>query len=135
MAVKGNLEADHADFAVLRVRFAFVDPGIRHMGFHFALEVVVHRLTQRHVLVVAQPGIGFRLASDQADFRLGVALTQGVSAAGLMTMVQPAASAGPALRVIMAMGKFQGVMAATTPTGCLMVARRRSAEKPGMVRP
>jgi hypothetical protein len=26
----------------------------------------------------------------------------------LMTMVQPAASAGPALRVIMAMGKFQG---------------------------
>ena len=60
---------------------------------------------------------------------------RGVSAAGLMTMVQPAASAGPALRVIMAMGKFQGVMAATTPTGCLMVARRRSAEKPGMVRP
>lgn len=60
---------------------------------------------------------------------------RGVSAAGLMTMVQPAASAGPALRVIMAMGKFQGVMAATTPTGCLMVARRLSPLKPGMVRP
>ena len=34
-------------------------------------------------------------------------------------MVQPAASAGPALRVIMALGKFQGVIAAHTPTGCL----------------
>jgi hypothetical protein len=32
-------------------------------------------------------------------------------------MVQPAASAGAALRVIMASGKFHGVMAATTPTG------------------
>ena len=34
-----------------------------------------------------------------------------------MTNVQPAASAGPALRVIIAAGKFQGVIAATTPTG------------------
>src|SRR5689334_3287040 len=41
----------------------------------------------------------------------------GVWAAGLHTNVQPAASAGPALRVIIAAGKFQGVIAATTPTG------------------
>src|SRR5271170_7675506 len=34
----------------------------------------------------------------------------GVWVAGLQTMVQPAARAGPALRVIMADGKFQGVM-------------------------
>ena len=40
------------------------------------------------------------------------------------TKVQPAASAGPALRVIMAFGKFHGVMAATTPTGCLMTTMR-----------
>ena len=33
--------------------------------------------------------------------------------------MQPAASAGAALRVIMALGKFQGVIAAQTPTGCL----------------
>lgn len=32
--------------------------------------------------------------------------------------VQPAARAGDTLRVIMEKGKFQGVMAATTPTGC-----------------
>src|SRR5277367_4377996 len=42
---------------------------------------------------------------------------KGVWVAGLQTSVHPAASAGPALRVIMAAGKFQGVMAATTPTG------------------
>ena len=41
----------------------------------------------------------------------------GVCVAGFSTIVQPAASAGPALRVIMAAGKFHGVMAATTPTG------------------
>ena len=34
-------------------------------------------------------------------------------------MAQPAAKAGPALRVIMAFGKFHGVIAATTPMGCL----------------
>ena len=48
----------------------------------------------------------------------------GVSLAGLQTKAQPAASAGPALRVIMALGKFHGVMAATTPTGCLMTTMR-----------
>ncbi|VWB90748.1 hypothetical protein BLA6993_04328 [Burkholderia lata] len=41
----------------------------------------------------------------------------GVSSDGFSTIVQPAASAGPALRVIIASGKFHGVIAATTPTG------------------
>ncbi len=41
----------------------------------------------------------------------------GVSSAGLMTTGQPAARAGATLRVIMASGKFQGVMAAHTPMG------------------
>ena len=59
----------------------------------------------------------------------------GVSEAGLSTMVQPTASAGPALRVIMAAGKFHGVMAATTPTGCLMTTMRASDLKVGMVSP
>lgn len=34
---------------------------------------------------------------------------KGVSGGGLMTVVQPAASAAPILRVIMAEGKFHGV--------------------------
>ncbi len=43
----------------------------------------------------------------------------GVASAGLMMTEQPAARAGATLRVIMATGKFQGVMAAHTPMGCL----------------
>src|SRR5690606_30061610 len=41
----------------------------------------------------------------------------GVSLAGFTTTVHPAARAGAHLRVIMAEGKFHGVMAAHTPTG------------------
>ena len=44
----------------------------------------------------------------------------GVISDGLMTTGQPAASAGAHLRVIIATGKFQGVIAATTPTGWRM---------------
>ncbi len=47
------------------------------MGDDFTLEVVVNRLAQRHVLVIAQAGIDFRLALGHADIRLGVALAQG----------------------------------------------------------
>ena len=50
----------------------------------------------------------------------------GVSAAGRATKEQPAASAGAALRVIMALGKFHGVMDAATPMGCLMTMIRLS---------
>ncbi len=49
----------------------------------------------------------------------------GVSLAGLSTIVQPAASAGPALRRIIADGKFHGVIAAQTPIGCLITTVRR----------
>ena len=41
----------------------------------------------------------------------------GVSCAGLSTTVQPAASAGPILRVAIAAGKFHGVSSSATPTG------------------
>ena len=59
----------------------------------------------------------------------------GVADAGLMTMVQPAASAGPSLRAIIALGKFQGVIAPTTPTPCLMMTIRRSAAWAGITSP
>jgi hypothetical protein len=45
----------------------------------------------------------------------------GVWLAGRLTMVQPAARAGAIFRDCSVMGKFQGLMAATTPTGCLTV--------------
>src|SRR5690606_12430566 len=59
----------------------------------------------------------------------------GGAVAGLRTLVHPAASAAPALRVIMALGKFHGVMAATTPTGCLITTMRRSAVAAGITSP
>ena len=59
----------------------------------------------------------------------------GVSEAGLTTIEQPAASAGPALRVSIAVGKFHGVMAAVVPTGCLIAMMRRSVCGAGIVSP
>ncbi|CAB4878739.1 unannotated protein [freshwater metagenome] len=41
----------------------------------------------------------------------------GVSDAGFKIIVQPAAIAGPILRVAIAAGKFQGVMSSETPIG------------------
>ena len=61
---------------------------------------------------------GRRTASATAE--------NGVCSAGFSTMAQPAASAGPALRVIIAIGKFHGVMAATTPMGWRMTRMRLS---------
>ena len=48
----------------------------------------------------------------------------GVSSAGLSTTVQPAASAGPILRVAIAAGKFQGVISSDTPTGACATSMR-----------
>ena len=59
----------------------------------------------------------------------------GVSPAGLQTKAHPAASAGPALRVIIALGKFHGVIAATTPTGCLITTMREAVQGEGIVSP
>ena len=48
----------------------------------------------------------------------------GVRCAGLKTMVQPAAIAGPILRVPMASGKFHGVTKTHGPTGCFVTMIR-----------
>ena len=59
----------------------------------------------------------------------------GVCDAGLTTTVQPAASAGPTFRVIIAIGKFHGVMQPTTPIGSLTTTMRLSRACEGMVSP
>jgi hypothetical protein len=59
----------------------------------------------------------------------------GVASAGLTTLVQPAASAGPSLRVSIAAGKFQGVIAAATPTGWRSTRSRLSARGVGTTCP
>jgi hypothetical protein len=56
--------------------------------------------------------------------RATASAVSGVSAAGLSTTVQPAASAGASLRVAIAAGKFHGVTSAATPTGrCVTTLR------------
>src|SRR5690606_11260459 len=59
----------------------------------------------------------------------------GVCVAGFTTMGQRAASAAPPMRLIIADGKFHGVMAAHTPTGSFTTTIRRSAEGAGIVSP
>src|SRR6056297_4155247 len=51
---------------------------------------------------------------------------KGVSVAGRPTKAQPAASAGAALRAIIALGKFHGVIDAATPIGCFSTMIRLS---------
>ncbi len=59
----------------------------------------------------------------------------GVSSAGFATIVHPAASAAATLRISMALGKFQGVIAAHTPIGCFTTSVRTSPELWGMTSP
>ena len=51
-------------------------------------------------------------------------IDSGVCSAGLTTIVQPAATAGPILRVPIAIGKFHGVISRHGPTGWRMTSRR-----------
>ena len=60
------------------------------------------------------PGRHARLVQQAAT----ASAVSGVSSAGFSTTVQPAASAGPILRVAIAAGKFQGVTSTQTPIGC-----------------
>src|SRR5690606_29717206 len=59
----------------------------------------------------------------------------GVCEAGFSIMEQPATNAGAGFRVTIANGKFQGVIAATTPSLCFMVTNRFVFFKLGMVYP
>ena len=63
------------------------------------------------------------------------AAVKGVSPGDFATTVQPAARAGPIFRVIIAAGKFQGVMRPQTPTGSLMVKTLFPTTLAGIVSP
>jgi hypothetical protein len=62
-----------------------------------------------------------------SQIRASASAESGVALAGFKTTVQPAASAGAIFRVTMVAGKFQGVMAPTTPIGCFITHNRFSA--------
>ncbi len=74
------------------------------------------------VMMLSTPlGMPARSASSAID-----SADNGVCSAGLSTTVQPAASAGATLRVIIAFGKFHGVIAAHTPIGSFSTTMRLS---------
>ena len=60
---------------------------------------------------------------------------KGVWLAGFITTGQPTARAGAHFLVIIAFGKFQGVIEATTPTGCFNTTILRSVIGSGIVSP
>ncbi len=70
-------------------------------------------LDERDVTMFTTPG-GAPASSIVRRIRPAVS---GVALAGLTMLVQPAAIAGPSFRVIIAAGKFHGVIAAVSPTG------------------
>ena len=109
-----------------------MNPSLRTIGF----EVISPPIT----------GASSRVAGDDAEARPAAgrprspssataSAESGVCSAGLSTIVQPAASAGAALRVIIAAGKFHGVMPAVTPIGSLRTTIRRSCRSVGIVSP
>lgn len=73
------------------------------------------------------PAFSARAASASAEC--------GVSLVGFSTMVQPAASAGHTLRVIIELRKFHGVMAPQTPIGGLIASSLASGRGEGIVSP
>ena len=71
-------------------------------------------------------------AGTPASSRIGISasMVSGVSDAGFSTTVQPAASAGPILRVAIAAGKFHGVTSTATPAGlCCTTMRAPEARR------
>src|SRR3954463_648287 len=70
-----------------------------------------------------------------ANVAASASIVSGVCCAGLTTIVQPAATAGPIFRVPMASGKFHGVTKRHGPTGFLMVSRRLATAGAGMPPP
>ena len=82
---------------------------------HSTLPISIE-LTASAVRIFSTPeGIPARIANSPS-----ARAESGVASAGLITTGQPAAKAGATLRVIIAIGKFHGVIAAQTPTGCLI---------------
>ena len=79
------------------------------------------------IVPLGKPASSARAANARAE--------KGVWLAGLITTGHPAARAGAHFRVIIALGKFQGVIAATTPTGCFKTIILLSVIGSGIVSP
>jgi len=98
-----------------------VDPvkvSLRRRG---SLMIGSHRPPESVVVSTLSTPAGRPTSSSSAA---RASIVRGVSAAGLTTIVQPAAMAGPILRVPIASGKFHGVIISVGPTGPFIVMSR-----------
>ena len=118
----------------IRMRPTAVDPvndNLRTTGdSHSALPTSIDRASSAGTTLNTPGGKPARPASSAS-----ASADNGVCSAGLTTTVQPAASAGATLRVIIAFGKFHGVIAAATPIGSLNTKSLRSFATVGIVSP
>jgi hypothetical protein len=97
-------------------------------------------LSKKHAAIAgaSMPGTTFRTPAGKPASAASAAMAsaeRGVCSAGFTTCVQPAASAGPILRVTIAIGKFHGVMAAATPHGRRSTRSRFAGSDAGIVSP
>ena len=100
----------------IRIRPTGVDPvkvTLRTTGLAQSTLPIAMELSLSAVMMLSTPGGMPACSASTARANA----ERGVCSAGLSTIVQPAAMAGATLRVIIALGKFQGVMAAQTPIG------------------
>ncbi len=108
-----------------------VKPSLRTVGFPVSSPPISGASCAAPVTISKTPS-----GSPASRPRRAIAsAVSGVCSAGLSTIVQPDASAGAALRVGIAAGKFHGVMPAVTPMGLFVTTIRRSAAKVGIVSP
>jgi len=62
VTIEVDLVADEAHLAILLVAPGLVDPGVRHMGLHLAIEERFDALVERNALGVAKLRIGLGVA-------------------------------------------------------------------------
>ena len=108
-----------------------VKESLRTVGFEVSSPPITGASSASPVTIWSTPSGTPASAARSAS----ASAVSGVCSAGLTTIVQPAASAGAALRVIIAAGKFQGVIPAVTPIGSFRTTIRLSGWCAGIVSP
>ena len=118
----------HCDISSLPTSVDPVNDSLRTVGFDVSSAPIGR---DGPVMTLTTPGGMPARSASSARARA----ENGVCEAGRMTTGQPAASAGAHLRVIIAAGKFHGVMEATTPMGCFSTTMRRPGRGWSMTSP
>ena len=118
----------HCDIRSLPTSVDPVNDSLRTVGFEVSSAPIG---AEGPVTTLTTPGGMPARSASSARARA----ENGVCEAGRMTTGQPAASAGAHLRVIIAAGKFHGVIEATTPIGCFSTTIRRPGSGWSMTSP